>query len=125
MVSPAAESMTRTAKQLRSAEQRNKQRLLQMTCRSKAEIYYMTARVAFKKRKRVAERVMWIISVFDDPNDIQNHDTKTMHRLGEELYGKASKSDKHIIIREIVDKKRIGFSNLSVDEHKKQNQEEV
>jgi hypothetical protein len=117
--------MTQTAKQLRSVELKRKQLQLQVTCRSKAEIYYMTARVAFKKRKRVTERVMWIISVFDDPNDIRNYDTKTMHRLGEELYGKGAKSDKHIIIREIVDKKRIGFSNLSVDEHKKQNQEEV
>ena len=29
----------------------------------------MTARVAFKKRKVVHERVVWIVSVFDNPND--------------------------------------------------------
>jgi hypothetical protein len=49
-----------------------------MTCLSKkgAPIYYMTARVAFKKRKVVHERVVWIVSVFDNPNDIRQYDYK-------------------------------------------------
>ena len=81
----------------------------------------MTARVAFKKRKVVHERVVWIVSVFDNPNDIKNYDTKTMTRLEQELYGKNSKSEKHLMIREIMDKKLISYSNLSIDEHKKQN----
>ncbi len=85
----------------------------------------MTARVAFKKRKVVHERVMWIVSVYDNPNDIRNYDTKTMHRLETELYGKNAKSEKHIIIREIIEKKLISHSNLTVDEHKKQNKIEV
>ena len=46
----------------------------------------MTARVAFKKRKVVHERVVWIVSVFDNPNDIRNYDIKTMTRLEQELY---------------------------------------
>ena len=81
----------------------------------------MTARVAFKKRKVVHERVVWIVSVFDDPNDIRNHDSKTMHRLETELYGKNAKSEKHIIIREILDKKFVSHSTLSLDDHRKQN----
>jgi hypothetical protein len=81
----------------------------------------MTARVAFKKQKVVHERVVWIVSVFDDPNDIRVHDKKTMTRLEQELYGKNSKSDKHIIIRNVIDKKLISHSTLSLDEHKKQN----
>jgi len=96
-----------------------------MTSPSKAPIYFMTARVAFKKRKVVHERVMWIVSVFDDPNDIRQYDSKTMHRLGLELYGKNAKSEKQIIIREIVDKKLVSYSTLSLDEHKKQNKAEV
>lgn len=96
-----------------------------MHSHSKAPIYFMTARVAFKKRKVVHERVMWLVSVFDDPNDIRNYDSKTMHRLEIELYGKNAKSEKHIIIREIVEKKLISYSNLTVDEHKKQNQKQV
>jgi predicted RNA-binding Zn ribbon-like protein len=82
----------------------------------------MTARVAFKKRKVVHERVVWIVSVFDNPNDIRNYDAHTMHRLEVELYGKNAKSEKHIIIREIIDKKLISHSTLSRDEHKRQNQ---
>lgn len=85
----------------------------------------MTARVAFKKRKVVHERVVWIVSVFDNPNDIRNHDTKTMTRLEQELYGKNAKSEKQIIIREIVDKKLISYSTLTKDEHKQQNKEQV
>ena len=81
----------------------------------------MTARVAFKKRKDVHERVVWIVSVFDNPNDIKNYDTKTMTRLEQEFYGKNSKSEKHLMIREIMDKKLVSYSNLSIDEHKKQN----
>ena len=93
-----------------------------MTSPSKAPIYFMTARVAFKKRKVVHERVVWIVSVFDDPNDIRNHDPHTMHRLEVELYGKNAKSEKHIIIREIISKKFISHSTLTLDEHKAENQ---
>tara|TARA_R100000426_G_scaffold83832_1_gene62677 strand:+ start:594 stop:851 length:258 start_codon:yes stop_codon:yes gene_type:complete len=85
----------------------------------------MTARVAFKKRKVVHERVVWIVSVFDEPNDIRNYDIKTITRLEQELYGKNAKSDKHIIIRKILDKKFISHSTLTIDEHKKQNKSQV
>jgi hypothetical protein len=85
----------------------------------------MTARVAFKKKKVVHERVVWIVSIFDNPNDIRNYDYKTMTRLELDIFGKNSKADKHIIIREILDKKFISYSNLSVDEHKRQNQKQV
>jgi len=91
-----------------------------MTSHSKAPIYYMTARVAFKKAKVVHERVVWVVSVFDTPNDICNYDTHTMHRLGIELYGKNTKSEKQIVIRNIIDKKFISNSILTIDEHKKQ-----
>jgi hypothetical protein len=86
----------------------------------KATIYHMTARVAFKKQKRVHERVVWIVSVYDNPNDIRNYDGKTMSRLSQELYGKNAKSEKMIIIREILDKNPISKSNLTLEEHKHQ-----
>ena len=82
----------------------------------------MTARVAFKKRKVVHERVVWIVSVFENPSDIASYDPKTMTRLQLEIFGKNSKADKHIIIREILTKKFISNSTISLDEHKKQNQ---
>ena len=85
----------------------------------------MTARVAFKKRKVVHERVVWIVSVFDNPNDIRMYDGRTMTRLELELYGKNAKSEKHIIIREIIDKKLISYSTLTLDEHKEQDKSKV
>jgi len=85
----------------------------------------MTARVAFKKKKKVHERVVWIVSVFENPSDIASYDSKTMTRLELEIFGKNSKADKHIIIREILSKKFISHSTLTLDEHKKQNQEQM
>ena len=85
----------------------------------------MTARVAFKKRKVVHERVVWIVSVSDNPNDIRQYDYKTMYRLGTDLYGKNAKAEKQIIIREIVTKKFISNSTLTLDEHKQQDQAKV
>jgi hypothetical protein len=97
-----------------------------MPCHSdKAPIYHMTARVAFKKRKVVHERVVWVVSVFESPHDIRKYDYKTMSRLEQELYGKNAKSEKHIMIREILTKKFISNSTLTLDEHKQQNQAKV
>jgi len=96
-----------------------------MTSPSKPYIYLMTARVAFKKRKEAHERVKWIISVFTDPADIMKYDKHTMSRLKTELYGKNSKADKQVIIREIIEKKQISKSQLTLDEHKRQNHVKV
>ena len=96
-----------------------------MTCHSKAPIYYMTARVAFKKKKVVHERVVWIVSVFENPSDIVAYDPKTISRLEIEIFGKNSKADKHIIVREVLTKKIISNSTLSLDEHKEQNKKQV
>jgi predicted RNA-binding Zn ribbon-like protein len=85
----------------------------------------MTARVAFKKKKKVHECVVWIVSVFDNPHDISKYDSKTMTRIQLELYGKNSKAEKMVIIREILDKKFISNSTLSIHEHKQQNQKQV
>jgi hypothetical protein len=85
----------------------------------------MTARVAFKKMKVVHERVVWMVSVFENPSDIMSYDFHTMFRLGNELYGKGAKSEKQIIVREILTKKFISNSSLTRDEHKKQNQEKM
>ena len=96
-----------------------------MTSPSKgAPIYYMSARVAFKKKKVVHERLVWIVSVFDNPNDIRNYDAKTMSRIEQEFYGK-TKAVRSVMIREIVDKKLLSHSNLTLDEHKRQYKEQM
>ena len=84
-----------------------------MTCPSKkASIYYMNARFAFKKNKSISERSSWIVSIYDNATDIMEHDKRTVSRLIREAYGKNSKAkNKHII----------NYSNLSIDEHQRQN----
>lgn len=95
-----------------------------MTCRSKElpPIYYMTARIAFKKNKRISERFVWVVSVFDQPHEIMQYDKKTMSRLMSDTYGRNSKAkNKQIIVREITKKITLTNSNLTIDEHKRQN----
>ena len=84
----------------------------------------MNARVAFKKKKVVHERLVWIVSVFETPNDIRNYDAKTMSRIEQEFYGK-TKAVRSVMIREIIDKKLLAHSNLTLDEHKKQHKEQM
>lgn len=96
-----------------------------MTSHSKgAPIYYMDVQVAFKRNKRVLERSMWVVSVFDDPSDIMNYDPKTMRRLRHDLYPKSKKTNQ-IMIREILSKKFLTNSQLSKDDHKRQNIKEM
>ena len=89
-----------------------------------APIYLMDVRVAFKKAKRVLERSVWVVSVFDDPSDIMNYDRTTMRRLKSELYPNTKKTHP-IMVREVISKKFISNSQLSKDEHKRQNRKEV
>lgn len=93
--------------------------------KDKAPIYLATVRVAFKKAKRTFERVVQVVTVFDTPHDIMKYGKHTMKTLEDHLYGKTYKSQKDIIVREVLSKKFISDSNLSIDEHKEQHQEKV
>jgi hypothetical protein len=77
------------------------------------DIFYMIARVAYKKGKRLYEKPMWVVSVYDRPNDIMNLDKKTMGRISSELYGKNYKGNRMIMVREILDKKKVGRTSRS------------
>ncbi len=83
-------------------------------------IKYLHARVAFKKRKVVHERVEYIVTVFDTPSDIMRYDSKTMHRLREKYFTPKAKN-KEIIIREILDCVELSRSQITLDEHKREN----
>lgn len=80
----------------------------------------MTARVAAKRKKRVTERVVWIISVFDTPHEIMAYDMKTMSRLTRMFCGGRSKSPCHVIVREVLSKMELSRSQRTLDEHKGQ-----
>lgn len=75
---------------------------------SQRDIFYMTIRVAYKKGTSIYEKPMWAVSIYDRPNDIMNLDKKTMSRISSEIYGQSYKGKRSIIIREILDKVKLG-----------------
>ena len=82
----------------------------------------MNARFAFKKNKSISERSSWIVSIYNNPAEIMEHDKRTMHRLTSEAYGKNSKAkNKQVIIRKVSDVIFLNYSNLTIDEHKGKN----
>jgi len=83
-------------------------------------IKYLHARVAFKKRKVVHERVEYIVTVYDTPSDIMRYDKRTMHRLRDKYFTPKAKN-KEIIIREILDCVELSRSQITLDEHKGEN----
>ena len=90
-----------------------------MTCHSdKPLIKYLHARVAFKKRKVVHERVEWIVTVFDTLSDIMRYDKRTMNRLRDKYFTLKAKNIE-IIIREILDCVELSRSQITLDEHKR------
>ena len=74
-------------------------------------IYSMTASVSMKKGNRTMDREVWIVSRYDTPHEIMSKDDKTMGRLKSELYGKAYRGDRYVIVREIRTKKVVGKVN--------------
>ncbi len=84
----------------------------------------MRVRVAFKKSKRVHERDMWIVTVFDTPSDIMRYSKKAIENMQNEIFGKKAKN-KELIVREILEVKELTHSNLTIDEHKRQNKIKV
>ena len=82
-------------------------------------IKHMHVRVAFKKRKVVHERCVWIVTIYDSPSDILKYDLRNMHRLRDKFFTPKAKN-KDIIIREILEVVELSRSQLTLDEHKKQ-----
>ena len=83
-------------------------------------IKHSHVRVAFKKRKVVHERREWIVTVFDTPSDIMRYDDRTMHRLRDKYFTPKAKN-KEVIIREILESVELSRSQVTLDEHKRQN----
>jgi len=91
-----------------------------MICHSsKPLIKHMCVRVAFKKFKRIHERDMWIVTVFDTPSDIMRYSKRAMEQLKEKLFTKKAKN-KELIVRKVLEVLELNHSNLTIDEHKRQ-----
>ena len=84
----------------------------------------MRVRVAFKKSKRVHERDMWIVTVFDTPTDIMRYSKQAIENMQNEIFSKKAKN-KELIVRKILEVKELTHSNLTIDEHKRQNKRKV
>ena len=84
----------------------------------------MRVRVAFKKNKRVHERDMWIITIYDTPADIIAYDKRAKSGMQNKIFTKKAKN-KELIIREILEVVELKHSNLTIDEHKRQNHKEM
>jgi hypothetical protein len=84
----------------------------------------MRVRVAFKKSKRVHERDMWIITIYDTPADIIAYDKRAKSAMQNKIFTKKAKN-KELIIREILEVVELNHSNLTIDEHKRQNNKEM
>ena len=84
----------------------------------------MRVRVAFKKSKRVHERDMWIVTVFDTPTDIMRYSKQAIEYMQNEIFSKKAKN-KELIVREILKVRELTHSNLTIDEHKRQNKTKV
>jgi len=84
----------------------------------------MRVRVAFKKSKRVHEHDMWIVTVFDTPSDIMRYANRAMSQMKEKLFTKKAKN-KDLIIRKILEVVELEHSNLTIDEHKRQNKQKM
>ena len=80
----------------------------------------MRVRVAFKISKRIHERDMWIITVFDTPADIMRYAKRAIEQMQQKLFTKKAK-DKELIVRKVLEVVELTHSNLTLDEHKGQN----
>ena len=79
----------------------------------------MRVRVAFKKSKRVHERDMWIVTVFDTPTDIMRYSKQAIENIQNKIFSKKAKN-KELIVREILEVRELTHSNLTINEHKRQ-----
>ena len=79
----------------------------------------MTVSLRIRKGVRHVDAVTWVVSSFDDPVDIMLYDQRTMNRLMRKYYKSSKVKDKRINITEVLAKKEIGKSNLTLDDKKR------
>lgn len=96
----------------------NRQLRWPVTSPSKLDLYYITARVSYRKSQRDVKVETWIVSCFDDPSDIMLYDKYTMNRLERLFYKGGKAKEKHVTIIDILDKLDLGKSNQTLDDYK-------
>lgn len=76
----------------------------------KRPIYYITGRAIFKKGKKILKKDVWVVSVYDDVNGINNKDKRTINRLRKEEFGKKWE-EATVRLIQIDTKKQVGTTN--------------
>jgi hypothetical protein len=76
----------------------------------KKEIYYLEIDISFKKGRSYIKRDTWAVSKYKNAQDIMKHDSITMNRLNDSVYGKKYKSAKQLVITKVKSIKKIGES---------------
>ena len=84
----------------------------------------MHVRVAFKNKKKVHERDMWIVTVFDTPADIVRYSKRAIEEMQKVLFTKKAKN-KELIVRKILEVVELTYSQITIDEHKGQDRNQV
>jgi len=67
----------------------------------------MTGTATFIKNKSPQTRAIWVVSQYDNPRDIMQHDKHTMYRLEQELLTPKAKQ-RTIIINKVENIKQVG-----------------
>ena len=127
LVKLVAAYLTRTVRVLRNQKRgrRKQEKLLSLRKQkliaslSKADIYYLTAEISFTKRKRKMRRKVWIVSCFLDPKEIVLYDIKTMSRLKKDIFHLSKSIDQAIQVSKIFSAKKVGRSQLTMDEQRR------
>jgi len=79
----------------------------------------MRVRVAYKLRKHIHERDIWVVTVYNNPSDIMEHGVRERSIIRKEIFTKKAKN-KDFIIRDIMEVVELSQSQLTLDEHKEQ-----
>lgn len=76
----------------------------------KRSIYYLEIMISYKKGKSYIKKESWAVSKYNSAQDIMRHDSKTMYRLNNEVYGNKYKSQKQLVITKVLSCKKVGKS---------------
>ena len=74
-------------------------------------IYYIIADVVYVRKKKTQKKENWIVSTYDNVNEINTKDKKTINRLLRDMYGKNWNTGQARVVK-IKSIKKVGQTNV-------------
>lgn len=74
-------------------------------------IYYIIADVVYVRKKKTQKKESWIVSTYDNVNEINAKDKKTINRLLRDMYGKNWNTGQVRVVK-IKSIKKVGQTNV-------------